>query len=344
VGGLMRERNDMLDLLKGIAIYSVVFLHILLPGNVGVAVNCLARFAVPLFFISAGWYSWGTSARVQARRAVRTAGMLLWSCLGLTVFGCILTLRSGGSAEQYVLSRFSWSAAKELLLWQVFPLPYSWPMWFLMALLMLYCLWWLVTALLGKHIPWDLLAVVAVGLLATHLYMGEVRMLLGGTVDSLRIRNVWLDGLPFFLLGGWMHARENWWKAMPAPLLWGAAAAGALLSLFERSRTDFLDLHFGTVLMALSLMAASVRCPGVGSAFLRRTLCFCGRHLTFYIFALHIPLYGIFTEWKGAVPLFAWVMERQWLRPFVIAALCTLMAAALHYLTSRNRRRTHEDH
>ena len=42
--------NDKLDLWKCVAIYSVIFIHILLPGQIGVAVNCLARFAVPLFF------------------------------------------------------------------------------------------------------------------------------------------------------------------------------------------------------------------------------------------------------------------------------------------------------
>ena len=45
--------NDKLDLWKCVAIYSVIFIHILLPGQIGVAVNCLARFAVPLFFLSA---------------------------------------------------------------------------------------------------------------------------------------------------------------------------------------------------------------------------------------------------------------------------------------------------
>ena len=50
--------NDKLDLWKCVAIYSVIFIHILLPGQIGVAVNCLARFAVPLFFLSAGFFSW----------------------------------------------------------------------------------------------------------------------------------------------------------------------------------------------------------------------------------------------------------------------------------------------
>lgn len=59
--------NDKLDLWKCVAIYSVIFIHILLPGQIGVAVNCLARFAVPLFFLSAGFFSWRSPPRVLAR-------------------------------------------------------------------------------------------------------------------------------------------------------------------------------------------------------------------------------------------------------------------------------------
>ena len=57
--------NDKLDLWKCVAIYSVIFIHILLPGQIGVAVNCLARFAVPLFFLSAGFFSWRSMRRRQ---------------------------------------------------------------------------------------------------------------------------------------------------------------------------------------------------------------------------------------------------------------------------------------
>ena len=60
--------------------------------------------------------------------------------------------------------------------------------------------------LLGAHIAGahasDLVAeaALALGLLAVHLVLGEGRSLQGLAVDSVRIRNVWLDGLHFFLI------------------------------------------------------------------------------------------------------------------------------------------------
>ena len=180
--------NDKLDLWKCVAIYSVIFIHILLPGQIGVAVNCLARFAVPLFFLSAGFFSWRSPPRVLARQTVRTAGLLLFACLALLGLGCAMAKHGGASMGAYLLGRFTWANAASLVLWQLFPLPYSWPLWFLAALLMIYLMWWGLTALLLGRLPHRLLAVLALGLLAVHLVLGEGRSLQGLAVDSVRIR------------------------------------------------------------------------------------------------------------------------------------------------------------
>ena len=107
---------------------------------------------------------------------------------------------------------------------------------------------------------------LALGLLAVHLVLGEGRSLQGLAVDSVRIRNVWLDGLPFFLLGTWMGSQRERIEALRPGWLWLGAAAGSLLALWERSRTEFLDLHVGTVLAAVCVMAACVAGPAVKSS------------------------------------------------------------------------------
>lgn len=270
--------NDKLDLWKCVAIYSVIFIHILLPGQIGVAVNCLARFAVPLFFLSAGFFSWRSPPRC-AGPAGRSAPPACCSSPASPcwVLGAPWPDTGGASMGAYLLGRFTWANAASLVLWQLFPLPYSWPLWFLAALLMIYLMWWGLTALLRGRLPHRLLAVLALGLLAVHLVLGEGRSLQGLAVDSVRIRNVWLDGLPFFLLGTWMGSQRERIEALRPGWLWLGAAAGSLLALWERSRTEFLDLHVGTVLAAVCVMAACVAGPAVKSPVLRRTACRCGR-------------------------------------------------------------------
>ena len=52
----MRNRN--LDVLKFVASIFVIFIHISFPGNFGVFVGALARFAVPAFFMVSGYFSY----------------------------------------------------------------------------------------------------------------------------------------------------------------------------------------------------------------------------------------------------------------------------------------------
>lgn len=75
------RHNDKMDLMKCVAIFSVVFLRLALPGLLGQTVNCLSRFAVPLFFLSAGYFSWGKGTSALARNCRRTGVRILLACL-----------------------------------------------------------------------------------------------------------------------------------------------------------------------------------------------------------------------------------------------------------------------
>ena len=85
------RRNQRLDLFRCIAVYSVIFLHVPFPGRIGVAINCLARFAVPLFFLSAGYFSWGKPAEVLLRRAKHCLGLLVLAVLA----ACVVSMLFG---------------------------------------------------------------------------------------------------------------------------------------------------------------------------------------------------------------------------------------------------------
>ena len=55
------QKNNTLELLKLFASYMVVFIHVFFHGNAGIAVDALARFAVPFFFLVSGYYSYQVS-------------------------------------------------------------------------------------------------------------------------------------------------------------------------------------------------------------------------------------------------------------------------------------------
>ena len=285
--------NDKLDLWKCVAIYSVIFIHILLPGQIGVAVNCLARFAVPLFFLSAGFFSWRSPPRVLARRTVRTAGLLLFACLALLSLGCAMARHGGASMGAYLLGRFTWANAASLVLWQLFPLPYSWPLWFLAALLMIYLMWWGPhRAAPGPPAP-PPAGCPGPGPAGRPPGAGGGPEPPGGWQWTACASETcgWTACPSSSWAPGWDRSGSGSRPCGRAGSGWGRRQ-GSLLALWERSRTEFLDLHVGTVLAAVCVMAACVAGPAVKSPVLRRTACRCGRELTFISLPFMCPSTG----------------------------------------------------
>lgn len=339
------RQNDMLDLLKCISIYSVVLAHVPLPGQFGRAICALAKFSVPVFFLISGYFSWGKDSRTLGRRAVHAWKLLIGVSLLLLAFGCVLARRQGQAISAYLLSRMTPFFFKEAVLFQVLPLPYSWPMWYMASLAIVYVLWWGMTRLSerrGKQLPYDVLGVVSLGLLVLHISLAEGRAMLGlEPVANQYVRNAWLDAFPFFAIGAWFgQHRERFAQAgRGTGLLWAGVGAGALLTVWEFSRVDVVDVFVGTTLMAFCMVAAALRRPQVSSPLLKKTACFCGRSLTFSIYAIHVPLYGVMTEWRSTVPVFDWMLSQGWLRPVWIGVLSTAAALVLYYLNPARRRK-----
>ena len=67
---MKQQKNATLELIKLLASYMVVFIHISFYGEIGVAVNALARFAVPFFFVISGFYSYKCTEEKIKKRIV----------------------------------------------------------------------------------------------------------------------------------------------------------------------------------------------------------------------------------------------------------------------------------
>lgn len=49
---IYKHRNRLLDGIKGLACFAVVFMHVKFPGNLGGVITILSSFAVPVFFMT----------------------------------------------------------------------------------------------------------------------------------------------------------------------------------------------------------------------------------------------------------------------------------------------------
>ena len=55
---MKKQRNYSLDLLKFISSFLIVCIHFKISGKTGELITIIARFAVPVFFMVSGYYSY----------------------------------------------------------------------------------------------------------------------------------------------------------------------------------------------------------------------------------------------------------------------------------------------
>ena len=320
-------RNQRMDLYKGAAIYAVIAIHILFPGDVGVAMRILGRFGVPFFFLTAGYFNLGASQKALLRRCRRTFRQLLLACVPYLVLGLLLVLRQGTPLTDWLRGVFSLTSVKNFLLFHAIPLPYAWQLWFLGALGFVYLLWWAITTLchaLNRPFPYTPLAVLSTLLLALHLFCGEGFGLMGREVDTQILRNALLDGFPFFALGSWAAWNRKRIKALRFPWL-VLVPIGGVLSLAEGYFAGKQELYLGTVLLLTGMMGHCIRYRRISDHLVSQLLCFCGQELTLSIFAIHMLVIAALNE----IPALAVLQRLAWLLPVLVAAVSTLLAFVL---------------
>lgn len=320
-------RNQRMDLYKGAAIYAVIAIHILFPGDIGAALRVLGRFGVPFFFLTAGYFNLGASQKALLRRCRRTFRQLLLACVPYLVLGLLLALRQGTPLTEWLRSVFSLTSAKNFLLFHAIPLPYAWQLWFLGALGFVYLLWWAITTLchaLNRPFPYTPLAVLSTLLLALHLFCGEGFGLMGREVDTQILRNALLDGFPFFALGSWAAWNRKRIKALRFPWL-VLVPIGGVLSLAEGYFAGKQELYLGTVLLLTGMMGHCIRYRRISDHVVSQLLCFCGQELTLSIFAIHMLVIAALNE----IPALAALQRLAWLLPVLVAAVSTLLAFVL---------------
>ena len=64
----MKERNNNIDILKGISSLSVVLIHFSLPGTIGLYLIVISRYSVPFFFFISGYFLLNKNNNISSQR------------------------------------------------------------------------------------------------------------------------------------------------------------------------------------------------------------------------------------------------------------------------------------
>lgn len=203
------KRNIYLDLLKLFAAYCVIFIHIntqvKAPTKISfpyAAIMAFVRFAVPLFFITSGYFSYKISSDRIKTRLKRTGILILISTIIYFAWSCFQErILLGHSLHKYLDVALSYKNLADFVFLE--QNPFGVHLWYLNALFVIYVVFYFYTALQKneqkpKYRP---LYIIAATLFCVFNLVSVKLLANKHELPYLTYRNSCLMGLPFFATG-----------------------------------------------------------------------------------------------------------------------------------------------
>lgn len=315
-----QEPNHLLNFIKGCGCIGVVFMHILFPGTFGLVVYKLAHFAVPVFFMTSGYFAYPHGDRATIlRRAKRVAGITLISVL-LYVLLCLDAHIKAGNVGAWLSQFASLRLWVEILVFSNFDVISAGHLWFLPSLVYSYLILALIDRIRGYRPVYWLLPLL-------FLVKIVVSVILATRGLSWHLKyNFLLGGLPWVLLGNFIASRKESVRKLPLALPVAMSVVGALFALaFVVCRFPVDLSEVGIVAYGAGLFLLAVRKPEVSlSGFVEKL----GGIYSVYIYVIHLAVNmllekGMVQMGPGGTVWFAWV------RPIIVAVTSVIAGMVL---------------
>lgn len=320
----MRNRNKLLDSMKGIACLMIVFRHVELPGVCGEIMYAMARFAVPLFMLTTGYFTYNVDNAVIKQRAVRLLRLFLISFTVYVVFRAGLAF-AFGSEMTWFNKLSNWQTGIRAILLFDFDVFFCWHLWYLPAIIFSY-----ITLMIIDKRGYIVRAYVMIPFLFL-LRMGVVFLNDLDLLDWHYSCIYLISAFPWFLLGNLISSVQNRIKVSDSVLLLTSAAGIMLEVLLVFLKLNSVFSEAVTIILTTALFVIAVRHPGFS---LGRVIERIGHSYSVFVYIFHVLIAGIITvaAVKTNVANEEWVW---WSRPFITIMICLLIGR----LTKRNSKR-----
>lgn len=89
-----QQRNKEIDIIKGFACMSVIYIHCSFPGFVGKCIIAINAYAVPFFFFISGYYFLNSNLEIKNNKIIMKVKHLLILLRKISLFYCIFCILS----------------------------------------------------------------------------------------------------------------------------------------------------------------------------------------------------------------------------------------------------------
>lgn len=273
------ERISSIDTIKFIAAIAVIVIHFAPDGLFGRMSQVISRFAVPYFFMVSGYFI----ANKDVVAINRTIKKMVYITFFASIFYFVDAIYYSGLRQ--IISEFSSANLLKVILFNA-PQIISGHLWYMYALI--YC--YVIYKIYLKVSSTKLDIFIGFVLIMFHLILVEILPWGGITVfrdNHPLVRNVWLMGFPFFLIGKSIFLyKEKLCVSKITGIIYTCAIVGVLMAGFNGAYnfSDFLVMYISSVLISISVFVLAVRYPRFGKNTIFEKL---GRNESMWMYLIH---------------------------------------------------------
>lgn len=325
-----KTTNHFLDCLKGIACIGVVFIHVHFPGFLGDIVWRLAQFAVPIFFMTSGYFVYSQDREWITSTIKRRGKRILWLSTWSTMLYWFITVGYVVAKNNCFLGGDNYLELLRMALRFVFLQDVDFSggghLWFLWALLWSY----IIVGFINRFNLWKQAHYSLPVLLVVMVMLSVLRSYYGWSWHSTG--NAIL-GVTYVLIGHFIAARIELVKRLANQNLMIAIILGEILALatFLPMKYDFSQI--GLIVAASAMFVYAIN---NGEFVLNRGLEVIGHRYSLYIYVFHILVNICLKKIEkitGVVDL-TWFMA---VHPVMVVLMTLLVAVVIERLIKRGK-------
>ena len=319
-------RNGIIDFWKYIAAIGVIFVHAPLPGMWGSFATAVGVSGVGFFYIITGYACWGPDKEIMCRKILRRLlrnGII--TIITLAVYFTFAWIYSSHNHALYSLKRamkLPVTYARMFLLGD-FEFMYGSPLWFMIALLYCYVIFYVIVRFDLKKLVY----IMTVPLLI-------LRIVVDTWVNSYPVSWHWsanliVGALPMVCLGYIIADQKENLKKIPDWVLILCSVLGAL-AMFATVIFKIGNLNISQLFKILWFTAIFVYAINNPDRHICRFIENCGRYDTLFIYLSHFLILIIVSELMYSMPHLP--KHMNWIVPLTVAAVSLLIARVIGFM------------
>lgn len=257
-------KNKSLYVLEAIACICLVFIHCRFPGNLGLAIDYFARFAVPLFFMVSGYFSYSANKDKVKKKIFKQLSLFI---ISMSLYFIYMNALYYLTIEDYsILTNigkiFSLKNILEFGLFNYTSAIIS-HLWFIAALICCYIFRY-VTINTEKEKTYKFIPFV---LLITYIVQVYLLVIVAQGNLKIFVRNWFAIGIPFFILGYNLNHYKEKIKNIKNNKLIICSILSICVIFIEKlilnkiGENVLLELYLGNILFVVSMFILAINNP-----------------------------------------------------------------------------------